>query len=464
MPQAEAPADSSPETARARRTPIEAPQLSGTHENRKHTVLILLLSALAFVLAERFELQRTFADEELYLQLGQQIVEYGFETLAYPLRTYLYPLMLAIPIRLLGDAERVWSAVALTQYLLLVGSALWLTRYCRNRLHLSPLAGEIALACIVLNPYLLFASHRVLTDVPSACLGVVGLVLAASSEWAKWYRIGLGFALMSAATMLRPSASIFLAVAALALLCRLFAERPSWKKVVCAGAVSAVLTGAIFAPQVRMNYVHFHVKSPLVAGDLYSLHAKNAIRFLRYETVLIHGHVPGRFTLNPIPVEKDKSDSIYEALYEQPLAAVVALGGHAFSLIEWGRPQVYIGCLDCWLGRVLSVAAQSVAWSLAGLGLWVIQRRRQWTSLSRTSAAAAVVYICALSTSVVEGRFGFPLLLLATPFIAAGVNQLLLNQPLRRIGFAACWLAVFAALLGTSFALDSLAATAVMWR
>lgn len=443
-------------------TQIEPPDAAARGDWR-NTACVVLLSALAFVFVERFQLPRPFGDEDLYLELATQIADKGLTAFAYPIRTYLYPLLLSVPVRVFRDPAMVWGTAALLQYLFLVGSALWLVGESRRRLRLSPLAGDLALACVLLNPYLLFAAHRLLTDVPSASAATVGLVLVLTADWNRSLRIGLGFGLMAGATMLRPSASFFLAIAAAVFVWRLFADRPNWMPAIRAAVVSALLVGALLAPQVRMNYVHYNVVSPLIAADLYGIHSKNAIRFLRYETVVITGHAAAHFTMNPVAVEQGRSDSIYEALYEQPLAAFVALGGHAFSLLEWGRPQVYITCLDCRFGRGVSVATQALSWTLAAVGLWCTWKRRSWALWTRIVAGGAVFYLCALGTSIVEGRFGFPLLLLAVPFIATGADWMLSVPSAQRRILAVAWLLVFTVMLGLSLELDSLAATATLW-
>lgn len=388
-----------------------------------------------------------------YYYLSEIIRTQGL--LAWPtdLRTYGYPLFLAavagfraIPqeeLRLLVFAAQLAAYLAACAY---VGRKL-------ADAFDSPRIGVFAYALGALNPILLLHAAETLSDLLSAVLILVGVALAWKAPAherprAPTRQIFLCFFFAAASVAVRPANIVI--VAALVLVWAIRAAR--WRDVGLEG-VGAGVAGLIppFLPQILINHRLFGTFNPLIEKDLYRQQAGWGMGALKYATLVQPDQSPFLVYTNPL-YHGDASPAAF--LQHHPLRYLATLALHGFGMIDPDLPFTYVTNLAPWYRWPLSVFSYLLVYAaFAGalVGIARILRRRELDA--GTFVALSSVLVAGASFALylpveVEGRFGLPLLVLATPLAVAGAALVRGGPPLRRSAKALFALGALAAVLG----------------
>jgi uncharacterized membrane protein YhaH (DUF805 family) len=375
--------------------------------------------------------------------------------LAWPtdIRTYGYPLFLA--------AVSGFRAVPQEELRLVVFAVQWAAwlaacAYVGRKLAAvsdSPPLGAAAYALGALNPILLLHTAEPLSDLLSAVLILASVALAWKAPAHERPRtptiqIFLSFFFAAASVALRPANIVV--VAALVLVWAIRAIR--WRDVGLSG-VCAAIAGLVppFIPQVLINHRLFGTFNPLIEKDLYRQQANWGMGALKYATLVQPDQSPFLVYVNPL-YRGDATPALF--LRHHPLDYLTTLALHGFAMIDPDLPFTYVTDLAPWYRWPLSVFSYLLVYgALVGtfVGAARILRRRELAAGSfvvlSTVLVAGACLVLYLPVEV-EGRFGLPLLALATPLAVAGVALLRGGPPLRRSAKTLLALGAFAAVLG----------------
>ena len=374
--------------------------------------------------------------------------------LAWPtdIRTYGYPLFLA--------AVAGFRAVPQEELRLLVFAVQWAAwlaacAYVGRKLAAvfdSPPLGAAAYVLGALNPILLLHTAEPLSDLLSAVLILAGTALAWKAPAherprAPLLQIFLSFFFAAAGVAVRPANIVV--VAALVLVWAIRAVR--WRDVGLAGA-GAAIAGLVppLLPQVLINHRLFGTFSPLIEKDLYRQQANWGMGALKYATLVQPDRSPFLVYVNPL-YRGDATPALF--LRHHPLDYLATLALHGFGMIDPDLPFTYVTDLAPWYRWPLAVFSYllvygALAAALVGVGR--ILRRRELTAGTFVVLSSGLVAGACLALYLpveVEGRFGLPLLALATPLVVAGA-ALLRERPPGRFPRALLLLGALAAVLG----------------
>ena len=239
-------------------------------------------------------------------------------------------------------------------------------------------------------------------------------------------------------------------VAALVLVWAIRAVR--WRDVGLAGA-GAAIAGLVppFIPQVLINHRLFGTFNPLIEKDLYRQQANWGMGALKYATLVQPDQSPFLVYVNPL-YRGDATPALF--LRHHPLHYLATLALHGFAMIDPDLPFTYVTDLAPWYRWPLAVFSYLLVYAaLAGslVGLARILRRRELTADTFVVLSSVLVAGACLALYLpveVEGRFGLPLLALATPLAVAGVALVRSGPPRRRSATAFFALGALAAVLG----------------
>lgn len=402
---------------------------------RRSVALMLLASALlafALFLPIRSEVIEIY-DEGSYYVAAADIREHGPLTkfTAASLHSYLFPSVLAygIPSWLGVSKNGGRLAVFVLQTILFLVTALAIAGAIRPAFGSKRALAILAMLC--LNPFTLIYLGYSLTDSFSLTLTLASLTAIAVS-FQKERALGLKSAFLSgllfgAAVMARPANIYLLSLALPALLLHLYQGvrlgRGRQAAIACVVAIVSALI--VCVPESLNRYRNFGVVSPLIidsgVGQLVAARTN-----LKYATYVGPGALPMVYYRNPF----------YPSAEQAPVtglskarAWVLSTLAKVFGLVDQDfiRPYVFsFTTPDRWLGTVLSLGL-----FLAGvIGLttqtWAAFKTL-WRSRFRTLAQDQAFALCCFLTvggctalysqTVVEGRFGLPILAITALFI-----------------------------------------------
>lgn len=381
--------------------------------------------------------QPVVADARGYYDYGKLIATVGPKSFASDLRTYGYPAFLAGIMRVVGeDVEDVRVAVFVVQLGLLI-AATWIgARRVEGAFGQAGL-GRAVFVVTVANPFLLFYSVQLLTDLPAALLVYLAVALSLPQRRPEPASrvIPLAAAVLlcaGCAVMLRPA----MLLAAVAVVGIWIARAAFYRDVPWIALPVALLALALpFVPQAWSNHRAFGVAHPLVVSSLYETQLIWGLMYLKYATLLVPGVTSSVYYDNPFRPPPELTPS--EALLAYPGAYLVTVAIHAFALVDQDYPFAYIRDVDPWYRWPLSVlnyvfflgAFVGIAIGLRGTTQQSGEplRRQRFGLLGLCGVAVAVTAIY-LPTAV-ESRFALPLHLLLAPASALAAMRVYAALP-----------------------------------
>jgi hypothetical protein len=357
-----------------------------------------------------------------YSRLAQNLITGGLVGSANESRTYGYPLFVAICCGFLRPPPEVVRllvfVVQLVFYLAACAAA------ARSFARAFPRRGmaTVFYAAAVLNPVLLARATEVLTDLLSAVLVLLAVVLSVDPARARRPVASAAGALLCAglAAVVRPaSVTIFAAIVLLA------AARTLITRSLPARALPLLLVAALlpFVPQLVINRRAYGRVEPLIVAKLYRNQTVWGMANLKYATAVIPGLPPEITYSNPL-YRGDPSPGAF--LRRNPLGYLATLGIHLFAMFDPDFLFTYVTDLHPGYRWPLS-AMNLVFLALAGWG--VVLAWRPSSPRETRFATAVIVFASVLSVGIhlpiaVESRFSVPIALLLTPFFAIGLLRL----------------------------------------
>jgi hypothetical protein len=420
------------------------------------TVMLGSLGLFVWYLAQNVE--RSFGDEAYYVIVADRILHNGLWELREELRTYLYPLILAFAKTFFGAGVASKALVGVAQYLVFLFSLKLLARTV-IQLTRKKAAGLLVFAAAALNPYLVQATTLFLTDILAACLVTCGFIKLLFGDLRLRKNAFLATLPFAAVVMVRPAAAVFAPLACLGLAVRRYVEPIPLRKAI----LGFVLSMAFLVPQLHMNVTQFKHWTPIVHYPLYRLQTHEAVRCVKYGTVIIPGERAPLCFANPLA---DKSCQSMQALaLKSPLAFAYTAAAHVFGVFDWGYVDNYITSYYPSNRLPASILLHST-WFLAAIGFIRFLRRRRTLPAGRPPllfflAAAMVADLCFLATTQVESRFGYPIFLMAMPFLGFAIPD---SRPSRKLTvmIALSWLLWMGLSTALSFWMDGLTGR-ILW-
>ncbi|MEH7252416.1 hypothetical protein V7111_09870, partial [Neobacillus niacini] len=299
-----------------------------------------LLSWLIFVYYLMKNMYTIRFDEWGYYNISTQILSSGLFSLAEELRTYMFPLFIAI-FRLLdvGDETYTKAIFSLFQYLIYVFTII-LIAHLSWRIKPSKISAYSILFIGLLNPYLIQSTTYYLTDLLSSCFIVISIIFAARTNLNNGFNFFITIGLLFINLMIRPANAIFFPAIFLVLLIRLW--RKEFKltiKLVLIGIAQLVF----LLPQLYNNVVHLHKWTPLLAKDLYSTQATWGAQYLKYATVFREGEDPQLFYNNPYhPYVPGDTTTIFQLIFDNLQVFLLTISAHLFGVLDWGYIDAFI--------------------------------------------------------------------------------------------------------------------------
>jgi len=172
---------------------------------------------------------------------------------------------------------------------------------------------------------------------------------------------------------------------------------------------------------------------------------------LKYATLVQPDQSPFLIYVNPL-YRGDATPALF--LRHHPLHYLATLAAHGFAMIDPDLPFTYVTDLAPWYRWPLAVFSYLLVYAAlcaALVGLARILRRRELTADTFVVLSCVLVAGACLALYLpveVEGRFGLPLLALATPLAVAGAALVRNGPPRRRSAIAVFALGALAAVFG----------------
>lgn len=363
--------------------------------------------------------KNSYYDENWYIQISDVINSSGLFMSTDGLRTYMYPLFIAICRNVFGgDLETLKMGISIIQYCILYATVMFVAVnvYKKSKNQIA-FFGVLTLGLI--NPYLVQATTLILSDILAACLITVACVCLAFYDWNKWNTCLVASAFLFSSVMVRPSNAIFIILFLIVIIVRWFVRKDfkMYRVILCALAMSVIVF-----PQLMGNVVKYDHFTPLLHKNLYEQQTEWAASYLRYGTVLMDDENAQLFYNSPFP--KEKGTTMFKLLYKNPFQFIFIYTAHIFSAIDWGFVDTYTRTLDA-SDRVLQSALLCIEWFLMGVGLYVMWRNRKINYL--TLGFLAIGYLLFIGTTCVESRFGYPVYLILLGVSGPGLSHIVQN-------------------------------------
>jgi hypothetical protein len=381
------------------------------------TALAVALSVAAF----RWGGQGLFYDAGYFAKVGARIAREGLFQFRDERRTYGYPLFVAVGWRLSGaDPQRLRTVVFSLQLLILLVGCAWAARRLAMLL---PWRGSrsAVYAVSVLNPILLIAATQVLTDLLSAVLVFLAIVLSIPSPEDVSrvpVRAAGAFGAASLSVAVRPANATILAACVLLWIVRARCFRDVTPLVVISGVLACAIP---LLPEVICNARAFGKPTPFPVSRLYRRQLSWGTEMLKYGTQVVPSR-PGRIEyLNPF--RPPNISTPLQFLRERPAGYLVTLALHAFALFDQDFLFTYARERRPWYRWPLSVANYMYLF-LALAGGWLawtepmIGPERANARFARLALTLAVaMYVSLYIPVAVENRFSLPVYLLVSPAV-----------------------------------------------
>jgi hypothetical protein len=435
-----------------------APRAVGGAAFRTAEWLVLAAAiAVAHLFQWRLVLFPSACDSQDYLGIAAEIRRDGlFANFEWSeVRPYGYPLFLSVLLRA-ASALGVpvgWVVLEVQLSLYLLAASFFRRRVAERWPSLAPWA----FAGIVLNPFALAYAPESLTESLSLTLFVfaAGCWIALFARPASsWMPVLAGSLAAGAAVIVRPANLFALAawVLAVAAVC---VERRAPPRAWLSSAVALVAGCALpLVPQYVNNVRNYGEHTPLIVASLGHDQQVWGVKHLKYATVLpvvptgqhLSASRPRVFYQNPFSegttLDEKKPLSWY---VEYPGAGALTLALHVFCMLDQDLLFTYSRDLDPWYRIPVGILNHGlIGLAVVGIGLLAVRARREraLVLVATAVAAYALAHAGLHATTLVEMRFGLPLLLLAGPSAAAAIRALVERPPWRvRAGaFAVAWI------------------------
>jgi hypothetical protein len=364
-----------------------------------------------------------------YAELARRISRAGLMGAASEVRTYGYPLFVALcngfhP----GGPRAVRAVVFVVQLVIYLAACAFGARVLGSAFRSARFGRRVYVAS-ALNPFLLVRTTECLSDLLSAVLAYVAVLLAIprgdppESSRTVGLRAALSFAAAALATVVRPSnAAVLAAVAVLWL-----ARRALWRELRPAAA-AGILAAALlpFVPQIAVNAKAFGRPRPLIVESLYAKQTAWGAAGLKYGGLLLPGEPPELHYDNPLYRGEAGASDFGR---RRPAAYAATLALHVFAMFDHDFLFTYPTVAHPWYRWPVSLLNYAFLFLvLAGVAVFLASARR--TARERPAEAfAGLALILAAGASValyvptlVESRFAATAEFLLTPFLVVALE------------------------------------------
>jgi hypothetical protein len=354
-----------------------------------------------------------------YYSLSRIISGEGLGNLQSLVRTYGYPLFLSMCTGFRNAEPGTTRALAFAAQLAIYLAACLYSARVARRVFRSETFFFATYAVMALNPIALIHATEVLTDVLSAVLLLVAVLIPL--EPGRPVRRGfLTFLAAGLAVAVRPAnLVVFPALLIVWLLrARRFGERVGGG--LAAGAVGALLA---LLPQLYNNVRAYDAWTPLVVERLYGEQAGWGTAMLKYGTLVVAGEKPEIVYRNPFRPKGVSTPGQF--LRKNPVGYLATLVLHGFALFDHDLPFAYVQNVRPWFRWPIALLNYAFLF-LAGAGLFTgLAGRRRLTPPARLYFAAAslvsVFYVALYLPVAVESRFSLPLYAVLAPAAVFGI-------------------------------------------
>jgi hypothetical protein len=389
-------------------------------DGRKTFWIAATLSSVAFAeLLFFLQYPGPIYDAYGYYVLSQRIVEGGLYAVAFPSRTYAYPLFVALCAGFQkASPETARVLVFHVQLGLLLAAAAFAARVL-GHLFRSDAARRSTYAAVALSPFLLARATETLSDLLSAVLSFTAVLLALKLDFPARTQsppaaAGGSLFLAALAAIVRPAAMPVLAVVVGLWIFR----QVLWRELRLAIVPLLLLVVALpFLPQAAVNRKAYGRAEPLVVEHLYREQVEMGSSRLKYATDVRKGVPPQIDYLNPLY----RGEGTRAFALKRPFAYLATCALHLFAVLDqdtlftysrdrhppyrWPLQAVqFLFVLAGGMGAVLALAGRSP----------VARDPRRFATLSFLAAAAASLAIYV--PTAVESRFATAFELFWTPF------------------------------------------------
>jgi hypothetical protein len=403
-------------------------------------------------------------DAWYYTVLAEKIRTFGFLPDLGEIRTYGYPLFLALISFVSGrDAASLVLAAGLVQVALFAVSVNWLSLIVSNR----PRWSLAVLAGLLLNPFLIDALTDTLTEGLIATISVLMVAVlikaARAREAALLGWLLTGAALSAFAFVIRPANVSFIMGWALAAVLLIgingdFRWR-SFKVISIYIAASLAIIFLIIGPQIYHNYEYYSKFTPFPVINLGNVQLFYGVRLWKYATLVVNSTAAPLNYLNPLFGGWPSGEvDPYQWYLNNPLGGMLTIAAHVFNAFNYDYAHVYIYDI-----KFPSVALSVSVWAIQAIGIvelvkiiknYVFEKNR---SVEVVAIFALLSVICLqivaiIAVSGVENRFAaFPTAIL---FVLAWRGIMTFGDWSRRrtaVTIAACVLASTVGAAGTLY-------------
>ena len=377
-------------------------------------------------------------DEIGYTNLAIQLFQREPWALVANYRTYLYVGILAFGYLLVG-IDYLKPFIAILQYLFLFGSCVYILKCIYQIASPKRLGWIFALTggAIICNPYLIQSTTLLLTDLVAACL--VGVAFYAFIFQPYSVRNSILVPLMMViAGMIRPAMFYFLFAFFILYIIKFYREtkKHSLYAFLKPVPIALLLCCLCCFPQ----FIWLKQLSPEefrfpIVRQLGSIQMTWGMKYLKYGTYVGSERSPKVFFNNPFYDASIKSSG--EFYRKKPLSAVLTCACHILSMIDQGEINTYMRSLDSWPRKIASFFSY-LFWYIILLGILLFFRLRRSKIVSGMVllqlGIPILIYLACCSTTAVESRFIYPVLLLLPYFFYGGCRMMQewLRDPLHR--------------------------------
>lgn len=382
--------------------------------------ILVTLSAIVFAYVLFLTGQQgLYWDAHSYYTLGKQIAQEGLWAFNDQTRTYGYPLFIAV-LWLVSDGypSTVHFLVFNAQLAVFLSVCLY-GAYVLYRL-LGKITSALGVYVLTaLNPFLLIYTTEVLSDLLSATLLFLAILLAIRTPTEGKISINtfLASLALGSATMIRP-ANLSVVFALIAILILRWWIFKTHEKIALVFLVLGLILPLM--PQLVNNYRAFGKIQPLIVRNLYQEQLGWGMDYIKYVSIVRPGDARGITYNNPF-----RTDAITftEFLLEHPLEFFLTHAIHLFALFDYDLAFPYIVDIRPWYRLPLAIINFTYLFGgLVGIGAWLYQRIRRAPFTRYDLALAGMLFGCltylpAYVLVAVEPRFSLPIYLLISPFV-----------------------------------------------
>lgn len=394
--------------------------------------LIVLFSIVMFCYYLNQNYSVNYYDEERYVHISNQILINGLFNLEESLRTYLYPLLIAL-FRIFTNGDIIVTKIIFSVFQYLCYCFLmFLMAKSFYRLFNTKIVWFSILIFGLLNPYLIQSTTLFLTDILALSFIMISMLLVLFGSFEKKRTYALIFLFLYSAVMIRPSSLIFIPIILVLLLFRkMYINDIRLKKCIYSAGILMI----VFIPQLYNNVVQYNHWTPLIHNNLYSFQSKVAAMYLKYGTVIIPGEVPGLVHYSPFYLETENM-TIFSMIFNEFFAFIVVYTSHIFGVLDWGYIDTYIRDFYS-LDRIIASLLLYFFWIVSVYGIYIILIKKEKNKIEKFVIFAllfsVIIYTIFIGTTAIESRFGYPIYLLMLPFSYAGLEGLAKNKKLSNL-------------------------------